>query len=127
MEPVFIVILLALIEYMVFGGLVGRARGIHGVKAPAISGPEAFDRTFRAHQNTLENIVIFVPAVWIFGTYVHPLWAAGLGIVYIIGRALYVRGYIAEAEKRGVGGAMSGLTIVILILGGLIGVIIRLL
>jgi len=127
MEPVFIVIVLALIEYSVLGVLVGRARSVHGVKAPATTGPEAFERVHRAHQNTLEALIVFVPAVWIFGMYVSPLWAAGLGIVFIIGRALYARGYITAAEKRGPGAVTSFLTNYVLMLGGLVGVIMAML
>jgi len=122
-EAVFIVILLALVEYSVLGALVGRARGVHGVKAPATTGPEAFERTFRAHQNTLESIVVFIPAVWIFGMYVEPLWGAGLGAIYLIGRALYAHGYISAAEKRGPGAMICFLANLVLIVGGLIGVI----
>jgi hypothetical protein len=57
-------ILLALVEYIVLVGLVGRARAKYGVKAPAISGPEAFDRIFRVQQNTLEGLVVFLPGLW---------------------------------------------------------------
>ena len=121
MELVYIVILLALILYTVLSFLVGRARVAHGVKAPAITGPEEFERTFRAHQNTLENLIVFVPAVWIFGTVVDPLWAAIVGLVYLIGRIVYARGYISAAEKRGPGMMISFIANVVLVLGSLIG------
>ena len=127
MEPVFIVILLALIVYNALGYLVGKARVAHGVKAPAITGPEAFERTFRAHQNTLESLIVFVPAIWIFGMSVSPLWAAGLGVIYVIGRVLYARGYISAAEKRGPGMMVSFLASAVLVLGGLIGAIVNML
>lgn len=124
MELVYIVILLALILYNVLGMLVGRARAAHGVKAPAITGPEEFERTFRTHQNTLESLIVFVPAVWIFGTVVDPLWAAILGLVYLVGRIVYARGYIGAAEKRGPGMMMSFIANVVLVLGSLIGLIV---
>ena len=127
MEPVYIVILLALIEYMAIGALVGRARSVHGVQAPATTGPDAFDRTFRAHQNTLENLIIFIPAVWIFGMYVSPIWGAALGLVYIIGRGLYAQGYIEAAAKRGRGMMIGFLANAVLLLGGLIGLVMALL
>ena len=123
MELVYIVILLALIVYIVLGFLVGRAREAHGVKAPAITGPEPFERTFRAHQNTLERLVVFVPAVWIFGTFVDPLWAAIVGLVYVIGCVLYAMGYISAAEKRGPGATVSFVANAVLVLGGLVGLI----
>ncbi len=124
MELVYIVILLALILYNGLGMLVGRARAAHGVKAPAITGPEEFERTFRTHQNTLESLIVFVPAVWIFGTVVDPLWAAILGLVYLVGRIVYARGYIGAAEQRGPGMMISFIANVVLILGSLIGLIV---
>jgi uncharacterized membrane protein YecN with MAPEG domain len=123
MEPVVIVILIALVEYMVLGGLVSRARHKYGIHAPATTGNEVFERTFRAHQNTLESLVVFVPAVWIFGAYVSPWWAAGLGAVYVIGRAIYAQGYIAAAAQRSRGATVSGLASVVLLLGAFIGVV----
>lgn len=127
MEYVYIAIVLALIQYVVLTGLVGRARVKYGVKAPAVTGPEEFNRTFRVQQNTLEGLIVFVPAMWIFGAYVHPLVAAGLGVIGIIGRTLYARGYMADAEKRGPGAAICGLVNVVLLLGGLTGLVLSLL
>jgi uncharacterized MAPEG superfamily protein len=123
MEPVVIVILVALAEYMVFSGLVGRARAKYRIAAPAITGHDVFERTFRVHQNSLENLIVFVPAVWVFGAYVSPLWAAGIGVAYIVARAMYARGYIAAAEKRGVGSGVTGVVLMVLVIGGLVGVI----
>ena len=123
MEFVYLVILLALIEYMVLSGMVGYARGKHGVQAPDCIGPDEFNRTFRVQQNTLEGLVIFIPGLWLFGNFVNPLAAAGLGIVGIIGRALYAKLYIAEPAKRGPGAAICGIVNMVLILGSLIGVI----
>jgi len=121
MEPVAVVIVLALIQYVVFGMLVGRARGIYGVKAPAVTGHELFDRYFRVHQNTLELLVAFVPAIWLFGTYVDPTWAALLGLVYVVARVLYLRGYVADPARREVGFALSVLPVVVLLVGALWG------
>jgi glutathione S-transferase len=126
MEAVYIVILLALLEYQAFGGLVARARRRYGVKAPAITGQPDFERTFRVHQNTLESLVVFVPAVWIFGLYVSAFWAATLGIVFVVARVVYAAGYIRAAEKRGLGAGVSGVAMGILVLGGLVGLGLRL-
>ena len=123
MELVYIVILLGLVFYTVLSFLVGRARAAHGVKAPAITGPEEFERTFRAHQNTLESLIVFVPAVWIFGVVVDPLWAAIVGVVYLIGRVLYAVGYIRAAQKRGPGMMIGFIATVVLVLGSLVGLI----
>jgi uncharacterized MAPEG superfamily protein len=127
MEPVAVVILLALLQYVVFGMLVGRARGRYGVKAPAVTGHEIFERYFRVHYNTLELLVAFVPAIWLFGTYVSPAWAAGLGLLYVVGRVLYLRGYVADPAKREIGFGLSVLPIIVLLVGGLWGAARRLL
>jgi glutathione S-transferase len=122
-----IVTALALLEYMAIGILVGRARGKYGIKAPATSGHPVFDRTFRVHQNTLEQLMIFLPSLWLFGTYVSAPWGALLGLVFIAGRVMYVQGYIADPEKRGPGFLVGSLAHGVLLLGGLIGAILALL
>lgn len=121
MELVTIVIALALIEYSVFGMLVGRARGKYGVEAPAVSGDPIFERYYRVQQNTLEVLVLFIPGVWMFAHYVSADVAAGLGLIFIIGRLLYLRGYVADPKSRSLGFALSFIPALILIIGGLIG------
>jgi len=121
MEPVAVVIVLALVQYVAFGMLVGWARGKYGIKAPAVTGHEIFDRYFRVHQNTLELLVAFVPAIWLFGMYVDPTWAALLGLVYLVARVLYLRGYVADPAKREVGFALSVLPVFVLLAGALWG------
>jgi uncharacterized MAPEG superfamily protein len=121
MEPVAVVIALALVQYVVFAMLVGWARGKYGVKAPAVTGHETFDLYFRVHQNTLELLVVFVPAIWLFGIYVDPTWAALLGLVYLVARVLYLRGYVADPAKREVGFALSVLPVFVLLAGALWG------
>lgn len=126
MALVAVVIALALIEFIVFGLLVARARVQCNVKPPATTGHPVFERYFRVQQNTLEQLIVFVPSVWLFGMYVSPLWAAGLGVVFVIGRALYLTGYVADPKKRGAGFGMSFLPNVILAVGALVGAILSL-
>ena len=121
MEPVAIVTALILLQYYMFGGLVGKARGRYGIKAPATTGDPNFERHFRAHQNELEQLVITIPSMWLFGTYVHVWAAAGLGLLYLLGRNLYYRGYVAEAGKRGRGFGIGLLATSVLLFGSLIG------
>ena len=121
MEPVAAVIVIALLEYVVFGALVGRARGLYGVKAPAVSGHEIFERYFRVHQNTMELLVAFVPAAWLFGLYVSPAWAAGLGLVFVVGRIVYLLGYVKDPARREIGFGLSVLPIVVMLVGVLWG------
>jgi glutathione S-transferase len=116
-----IVMLLALVEYFVFLLLVGSARYRFGVKAPAISGNADFERYYRVQMNTLEILVIFLPALWSFALFVSIRWAALLGLVFILGRALYFFGYTRAAEKRSLGFALSSLPMLVLLVGGLLG------
>lgn len=123
MELVYGTILLALVEYIVMAALVGRARAKHGVFAPAMTGHPEFERANRVHVNTLENLIIFIPAVWIFATYLSVLWAAILGALFVVARALYAIGYLQAAEKRSIGAGITGIVNIVLVVGGLIGVV----
>jgi len=118
------VVALALVEYFVFGLLVGQARSTYGVAAPAMSGHPVFDRTMRVHQNTLEQLVIFVPAMYLFAQYVSPGIAGVLGLVFIAGRALYFRGYVEDPKKRSTGFALTAVPQIILLLGSLLGALV---
>ena len=121
MELVLVVMLLALIEYMVFAGLVGRARAQYGVQAPATTGHPTFERIYRVHQNTLEALIVFVPAMFVFACYLSFAWAAGLGVAFIVARAIYAVSYISAAERRGIGAGLTGFINIALVLGGLYG------
>jgi glutathione S-transferase len=118
MALVHVIIGLALVEFFMFGALVGRARGKFKVDAPATTGHPVFERYYRVHYNTLEQLVMFIPGMLLFGTYVSPLWAAILGVVFILGRIVYLRGYVEEPRKRGTGFGISMLPTVVLLLGG---------
>lgn len=107
MESVAIVTIVALAQFVFFSIQVGSMRGKHGVKAPAISGHPEFERMFRIQQNTMEQLVAFIPALWMFGWLVNPLWAAGLGVVFIIGRFVYWSSYRKDPESRGRGFTIS--------------------
>lgn len=103
MAFVTIVVMLALTQYMYFSISVGRARARHDISAPAISGDEVFERFFRAHQNTLEQLVIFVPAIYAAGYFAHSIAAALVGVVFLVGRMVYFRQYVTAPESRGLG------------------------
>jgi glutathione S-transferase len=118
-----LITLLALIQFVWFGFLVGKARSLYGVKAPATTGHEMFDRYHRVHMNTLEMLVVFLPALWLAAQYWSPPWLVGAGVVYLAGRVLYLQGYIADPKKRGAGYAISFLPIVTLLLAGAVGAV----
>src|ERR1019366_8610541 len=126
MDLTAIVTVLALIEYIVLGVRVGHARGQYGVAAPATTGHPVFERHFRVHQNTLEQLIVFVPALWLFAYYVSNRVAAVLGLMFIIGRALYARGYVADPKQRSTGFGLSMVSSALLLLGGLIGAVVHL-
>jgi glutathione S-transferase len=127
MDLVTVVLVLALLQYIAFAMLVGRARGKYGVKAPAVAGHEGFERYFRVQQNTIELLVAFVPAIWLFGQSVSTMWAAILGGVYLVGRVVYLKSYVADPEKRGAGFGLSALPILAMLFGVLIKAVMRLL
>jgi hypothetical protein len=116
-----IVTLLAVVQLVVFGFLVGRARMQYGVKAPATTGNETFERYFRVHMNTLETLVVLLPSLWIAARYWSPPLMAGIAAVYLIGRQLYLASYVRDPASRSAGYGLSFLPAVVLALLGLIG------
>lgn len=127
MEFVAIVIVLALMQYFVFAISVGKARGTYKVNAPAVTGDPVFERYYRVQQNTLEMLVMFIPALVIFSYWFRPDVGAGIGLVYLVGRFLYSRSYIADPASRGIGFALSILPTLILLIGGGIAAVVSLL
>jgi glutathione S-transferase len=107
MEPVIIVTILALAQFVFFGITVGGIREKTGVKAPASSGDPEFERANRVHLNTLEQLVVLLPALWLYAHYVNPLWGAGLGVVYLIGRFIYQAAYMKDPASRSMGFMLS--------------------
>jgi glutathione S-transferase len=102
----FITLLNVLVLFMAMG-LVGRARGKYGIKAPACSGHEQFECAYRAHMNTVEQTVMFLPVLWIASLNGYELWAHYLGAAWILGRVLFILGYNRAASKRSVGFLIS--------------------
>ena len=117
MPYVAIVTVLALVQFLWFGVAVGRAREKFGIKAPATTGNEVFERHFRVAMNTLEQLVLFLPALWIFAQYLSPLWASALGAIYLIGRAIYGVSYVRDPRSRSLGFALTILPTFVLFIG----------
>jgi glutathione S-transferase len=120
-----IVTLLALLEYSILGVMVGRARQTYGIVAPATTGNPDFERYNRVHVNTLEALIVFLPAVWIFSLSVHYHIGVLLGLLFVIARIVYAAGYISAASKRSTGALATGIINVILVVGALIALVIK--
>lgn len=125
MNYVHIVALLAIIQFIIFGIFVGQARGKYGIKAPAMTGNEHFERAARVQANTLEQLVCFVPALLIAAIYWPPMYVAAVGVMYLVGRTLYCQAYVTDPAKRGLGFMLTFLATVLLVLAGLVGAVMR--
>ena len=73
---------LALLAYYFTLLMAGLARGRFKIAPPAHTGPEEYERYVRAHQNTLEHLVLFLPGLWLFAVTVSPVWAASIGCIF---------------------------------------------
>lgn len=120
-----LVTLLAVVLYFYTGTLVARARPKFGVVAPATTGHPDFERVFRVQMNTLEWMPIFLPLLWLFAFYVSDPGAAVLGLVWIAGRVIYIRGYTQLADKRHRGFAVQAFASGALLIGTFAGIVWR--
>ena len=120
-----IVTILAILFVFYTGILVARMRGKHGVKAPATSGHPEFDCAYRVQMNTLEQFVVFLPLLWLSTMYFHmlPLLSGALGLVWIVGRIVYMQGYMAAPEKRSTGFTITFLATIGLLILAVIGMV----
>ena len=119
MEYVVAVVMLALLQYTWFGIEVGRARGRFEVPAPATIGHENFERFFRAHQNTTEQLVVFLPAMFACAYLVNETLAAAMGLLFVIGRLMYFRGYTSPEKSRSLGFGLGLIANTVMILATL--------
>ena len=117
---------LALLFYLLTGIAVSKARAKFGVKAPATTGNPDFERVFRVQMNTLEWMPFFLPSLWLFAIYISDVGAAGLGLIWIGGRILYLIGYSEAAAKRGRGFAIQAGAAIVLWIGALGAIVWRL-
>ena len=103
MEYVALVTLLLVLQYFIFTLLCGAARAKSGIQAPAVTGDENLERAYRVQMNTLEQLMMVLPALWLSAMYFDSLVAALLGLVFFVGRVLYRAGYMKDPAKRGPG------------------------
>ncbi len=125
MELVAIITMLALLQFVYFGIQTGKMRAKHGVKAPDIIGDPEFMRMFRVHQNTMEQLIVFIPALWIFSHYFDPKWGAAIGLIYIASRFVYFLGYLKDPAARGKGFGIGFATLMVLTVGSIVGAVMK--
>lgn len=118
-----LVTLASLVLYIVLLSNVGLARYKFGVKAPAMTGHETFERYVRVHYNTIEQMVLFLPSLWLFAYYVDTTWATGLGVVWLLGRIVYAISYYRDPEVRTLGFALSALPTVVMLVGAIVAIV----
>jgi uncharacterized membrane protein YecN with MAPEG domain len=123
MDNATLIVLLALLQYTWFSMRVGMARGKYKVNAPACEGDEVFERLFRVQQNTMEQLIVFIPAAYAFAYYLSSLWVLAVGAVFIIGRFLYSAEYVKDPKTRTPGMVLTMVANVTLVLGALGGLI----
>ena len=121
MDFVSVVALLALIEYVTISLLTGRARDTYKIEAPATTGHPMFERWYRVQQNTLEQLIVFLPALFLCANYASARWAGWLGLAFIVGRIIYARSYIADPASRSTGFTIGFVATAILLLAALLG------
>ncbi len=83
-----------------FSGRVGAMRPKYGIDAPATTGHPEFERANRVHYNTIEQLVLFLPLLWLATGVIGDAWAAALGVVWIVGRLIYAQAYQRDPAKR---------------------------
>lgn len=120
-----LITLLAIALYFSTGLAVAKARRKFGVVVPATSGHSDFERVFRSQQNMLEWMPIFLPLLWLFALYVSDKGAALVGLFWVVGRLIYIRGYAEAAEKRHQGFLIQAGSSGVLFIGALAGIIWR--
>jgi len=121
-----VVTVIALLVYLWIGFRVGQMRGKHGVKAPAVTGPAEFECAYRVQVNTLEQLVVFLPLLWLSNAYfmMYPMLTGALGLVWIVGRIMYATGYTAENPGgRSTGFLTSFVATVALLITTIIGLV----
>lgn len=124
MQYVAIVTLLLLVQYTIYMLLCGLARGKDTVVAPATTGDPKYERAFRVQMNTLEQLAVTIPAMWICAHFYSPVVAAGLGVGFMIGRLVYRQAYMRDPASRGLGmviGFLANMALIALGLWGAIG------
>ena len=125
MEYTHIIILVALIQYIIFIGKAGFSREKYGVSAPKTTGNDVWERIFRVQQNTMEQLIIFIPGMLLFHQYVSASWVLLPGVLFVIGRQVYSHLYVKNPASRGPGMILSFFSNIALVVGALVGILLQ--
>ena len=119
------VTILVMLIYWLAGFSVARMRGKHGIRAPATSGHPEFDRAFRVHMNTLEQMPIILPLLWLATLFFHSIgWLpAVFGLVWVVGRIVYRMAYMNDPGSRAAGFIITNIANVGLLVLATIGIV----
>ncbi len=120
-----LVTLIAIAFYFFVSTRVAAAHGKFGVKLPATSGNPDFERVYRVQMNTLEWMPVFLVPLWLCAITLSDIAAAVLGLVWIVGRALYFTGYSQAVEKRLPGFFIQGIACIVLFVGAVVGIVLH--
>ena len=129
MQPhswVAIVTIAALLVYVWMAARIARARRKCGIQAPTMTGDPVLERHIRVQANTLEWLPLFLPSLWLFAIYISDGIAAAIGLVWVIGRVLYVFGYAKAVKDRSRGFAIQALAAIALWVGAIGAIVWRL-
>ena len=121
MDNATLIVLMALLQYVFFTARVGLGRGKYKIDAPACEGDENWERLFRVQQNTMEQLIVLVPATFAFAYYMSSTWVLVPGAIFIVGRFMYSTEYIKDPKTRTPGMVLTMLANVVLVLGALFG------
>jgi glutathione S-transferase len=110
-----LVTLLTLVIYIGMAIMVSRIRRKTNTPVPGMDGPPEFLRAFRIHQNTAEQLILFIPLLWIAALSSHDEVAAGIGMLWPVSRIIYARGYMKDPAKR-LPGFVMGIAVLLVLL-----------
>lgn len=118
-----LVTIAAILYTFVLGGRVGALRGKTGVAAPATTGDPIFERAFRVHMNTTEQLVVFLPVLWLSVQVIGDAWTGLIGTIWLAGRVLYTASYMKDPTRRGPGMLITLSATLVLIVVTIVGIV----
>jgi uncharacterized membrane protein YecN with MAPEG domain len=114
---------LAILIAIGFAILVSRVRRSAGIFPPAMSGDPRLERALRVQGNTVEGFIVFIPALWLAALYFQGWLPPVIGLAWCLGRIIFAAGYMAAAEKRHIGFAISIVSVLALVLLAVTGIV----